>query len=284
VTSPINQARSLLFVPGDRPERFAKAHAAGGDAVVLDLEDGIDPERRDASRRHVSEYLHSSAPKSLVRLSGAKGSDLGADLAFIADRPALAGVLIPKAEDSHDVEAVIRGLPPGKSVVLLLETAVGVLAAPALARVTGVTRLALGTFDLEVDTGLSQDADILRSVRVGLTLASSAAGLWGPIDGVCADLADPSVTAAAAREAARAGFTGKLCVHPKQVAAVNGVYSPSPESVKEAQRILAASARHGAAAFRLDGRMVDAPVIRRAQSVITAATAFSIETDPSTGH
>jgi citrate lyase subunit beta/citryl-CoA lyase len=274
VTSPIAQSRSLLFVPGDRPERFARAHAAGADAVILDLEDGINPERKDAARRHVSEYLDGSAPQSLVRLSGAKGSDLAVDLAAIADRPGLAGVLIPKAEDAYDVGAVIRALPPGKSVVVLLETAAGVLAAAALARVPGVTRLALGTFDLEVDTGLSQDADVLRSVRVGLTLASSAAGLWGPIDGVCADLADPSVTATAAREAARTGFTGKLCVHPKQVAAVNGVYTPSPESVDQARRILAASAEHGAGAFRLEGRMVDAPVIRRAQAIIASASVF----------
>jgi citrate lyase subunit beta/citryl-CoA lyase len=268
-------ARSLLFVPGDRPDRFGKAHGSEADVVVLDLEDGVDPAERGTARGHVRNHLGESGPPSLVRLSAAAGDDLVADLAAIGDRPRLAGVVVPKADDPGAVEAVVGALPPGTAVVLLVETAAGVLAAGELARVAGVTRLALGTVDLEVDTGISQDADVLRSVRVGLTLASRAAGLPGPIDGVTTDLADPAATEVAATEAQRAGFSGKLCIHPRQVSPVNAVFSPSPEAVLRAERIVAAAGVHGAGAFRLDGQMVDAPVIQRARALLARATAVS---------
>ena len=168
-------------------------------------------------------------------------------------------------------------LPVGTPLVLLVETAAGLLAAPALARVRGVTRLALGTVDLTADTGLSGDPDVLRAVRVGLTLASRAVGLPGPVDGPCTDLADPARTAAEAQEAARTGFTAKLCIHPRQVAEVNATFTPALEAVERARRIVDAARTNGAGAFRLDGQMVDAPVIARARSVLATAGAFSPE-------
>ena len=268
-------ARSLLFVPGDRPERFDKAHGSGADAVVLDLEDGVDPARRGTARQHVHDYLVSSAAPSLVRLSSGGGDDFAADLAAISVA-GLLGVLVPKAENPVDVAAAVRALPQETPVVLLVETAAGVLAAERLARVPGIARLALGTVDLETDSGISQDADVLRSVRVGLALASRAAQLPGPIDGVCTDLAEPSVTAAAAREAARCGFTGKLCIHPSQIAPVNTVFRPTPEAVLHAHRILEAVAAHGAGAFQLAGQMIDAPVIQRARQLIAATAALPV--------
>ena len=210
---------------------------------------------------------------SLVRLSANAGAALSLDLAAAAG-PGLAGVMIPKAEDPDAVRGIVDALPEGTPVVLLVETAVGVLAAPMLARVRGVSRLALGGVDLEADTGISQDPDVLRSVRVGLTLASRAAGLPGPIDGVCTDLADPAATAAA-REAVRTGFTGKLCIHPLQVPAVNEVFSPAPDDVRRSSRIVTAADAHGEGAFRLDGQMIDAPVIRRARAVLAAEAAFN---------
>jgi citrate lyase subunit beta/citryl-CoA lyase len=274
MTPPLALARSLLFVPGDRPERFAKARAAGADAMILDLEDGVDAAARDTARGYVHQGLADAAAPALVRLSAAAGADLAADLAAVADRPGLAGVLVPKAEDAAVVAAVVRALPQGTPVALLVETAPGVLAAPVLARVPGVHRLVLGTVDLETDTGISEDPDVLRSIRVGLTLASRAAGLPGPVDGVSTDLTDVAVTEASAREAARTGFTGKLCIHPRQVSAVNAVFSPAPEAVLQAERVVEAARVHGSGAFRLDGRMVDAPVIRRASALLAAAAAF----------
>jgi citrate lyase subunit beta/citryl-CoA lyase len=272
--TPPALARSLLFVPGDRPDRFDKALAAGADATILDLEDGVDPASRDAARGHVRDQL-SADGQAMVRLSTAKGDDLAADLRAIADRPGLSGVLVPKAEDADIVNALVRALPRSTPVLLLVETAAGLLAAPTLARVPGVTRLVLGAVDLEADTGISQDADVLRSIRVGLTLASRAAGLAGPVDGVCTELADPSVTEIAAREAVRTGFTGKLCIHPRQVAGVNAVFSPSPDAVAWARQVVEAAGAHGYGAFRLDGQMVDAPVIHRATAVLAASGTFS---------
>ena len=274
MTLPVAVARSLLFVPGDRPDRFDKAHAAGADAVILDLEDGVDPQRRDTARAHARDYLTRSAP-TVVRLSAAHGDDLAADLAAVADGPGLAGVLVPKAEEPGAVRAIAGGLPEGTPIVLLVETAAGLLTAEALARVPGVTRLALGTIDLASDTGLSRDPDVLRVVRVGLTLASRAAGLPGPIDGPCTNLSEPSRTTVEAQEAARTGYTGKLCIHPLQVSPVNDVFSPAPEAVERARRIVDAARANGTGAFRLDGEMIDAPVIARAHAVLAAARTFT---------
>lgn len=280
MTPPLPLARSFLFVPGDRPERFGKAQAAGADAVILDLEDGVDPAARPDARRHVRAYLHAAGESALVRLSQAAGDDLAADVTAVVS-PALAGVMVPKAEDPDTVRAVVAALPAGMPVVLLVETARGVLAAPELARVPGVSRLALGTLDLEGDTGIGQDPDALRSIRVGLTLASRAAGLTGPIDGVCPDVSDRSAIERAAREAARTGCAGMLCIHPRQVATVNAVFTPAPEAVNRAQRIAEAARARGPGAFRLDGRMVDAPVVARAHAVLAAATSFgAVDADP----
>jgi citrate lyase subunit beta/citryl-CoA lyase len=274
VTLPVAVARSLLFVPGDRPDRFAKAHASGADAVILDLEDGVDPAAREVARAHVREHLDGSAP-ALVRLSAADGRGLAADLSAVAARPGLAGVVVPKAEDAGAVRRIVDALPDGTAVVLLVETAAGLLAAEALARVRGVTRLALGTVDLAADAGFSRDADVLWVVRIGLTLASRAAGLPGPVDGPSTDLVDLSRTAVESQDAARTGFTGKLCIHPRQVTEVNDAFSPTPEAVDRARRIVDAAQASGSGAFRLDGEMIDAPVIARARSVLAAARTFS---------
>jgi|tagenome__1003787_1003787.scaffolds.fasta_scaffold20897689_2 citrate lyase subunit beta/citryl-CoA lyase len=268
-------ARSFLFVPGDRPERFAKAHSAGADAVVLDLEDSVDPAHTELARAAVRHALERSARPSMVRLSGPGEEDLDGDLPVLG--PALSGVLVPKAEDPATIGRLITRLPEGVPVVLLVETARGVLAAASLAQMPRVTRLALGTVDLEADSGLSQDADVLRSVRVGMTLASRAAGIAGPVDGVCTDVMDRATTAAAAREAVRAGFTGKLCIHPRQVPPVNEVFRPAAEAVSWAQRVLTAAETQGTGAFRLDGEMVDAPVVARARAVIAAAVTVASE-------
>lgn len=280
MTPPLALARSLLFVPGDRPERFGKAQAAGADAVILDLEDGIDPAGRPDARRNVRAYFDSAGEPAVVRLGQAGGDDMAADLAAVVC-PALAGVMVPKAEDPDAVRAIVAALSGGTPILLLVETARGVLAAPELARVAGVSRLALGTLDLEGDTGIGQDPDVLRSIRVGLTLASRAASLPGPIDGVCPDLSQPSATEQAAREAARTGCTGMLCIHPRQVSTVNAVFTPTQEAVSRARRIADAAETSGTGAFRLDGRMVDAPVIARAHAVLAAATSFGV--DPARG-
>lgn len=280
MTPPLALARSLLFVPGDRPERFGKAQAAGADGVILDLEDGIDPAAREHARQNIRAYFHGGGAPALVRLGQARGDEMAADLAAVVC-PALAGVMVPKAEDPDAVRAIVAALSGGTPILLLVETARGVLAAPELARVAGVSRLALGTLDLEGDTGIGQDPDVLRSIRVGLTLASRAASLPGPIDGVCPDLSQPSATEQAAREAARTGCTGMLCIHPRQVSTVNAVFTPTQEAVSRARRIADAAETSGTGAFRLDGRMVDAPVIARAHAVLAAATSFGV--DPGRG-
>lgn len=241
--------------------------------MILDLEDSVAPDARAAARRHVREHLQGNSAAALVRLSATSGTDLAADLAA-ASGPALAGVVIPKAEGPDAVTAVIQALPQVVPVVLLIETAAGVLQAPDLARLGGVSRLALGTVDLEAETGIDQSPEVLRSIRVGLTLASRAAGLPGPIDGISMDAADASSTELAARDAARTGCTGKLCIHPRQVASVNAVFSPTPEAIRWASAVVQSAALAEKGAFLLDGRMVDAPVIARAHAVLAAVQTF----------
>lgn len=268
----IGTARTLLFVPGNRPERFAKAVAASADLTVVDLEDAVPPADKDAARDHVSTWLdglsNAEAQRVLVRVNAAGTAWHDADLDAVVRRAA--GVMLAKAEAGTALSfAAAR-----TSVVALIETATGVLDARAIAATDGVARLAFGSFDLAAELGIDPlEAKALRPSRAALVLASAATGLPGPIDGVHAAIDDEQGLAAETDAARRLGFAAKLCIHPRQVATVEAVLRPSADEVAWAQRILVAAteAEQGGVAT-VDGRMVDKPVIDRARRIAAAAT------------
>lgn len=272
IQRPAEVARTWLFVPGDRPERFAKATAAGADIVVLDLEDAVAPGQKAAARAHVTEWLAAAPGPCAVRINGVRTAWHAEDLAAIArlpnSRPVL--VMLAKAEDPTATTAVVDALPTGSAVVALVETALGVTQAADLARLPGVARLAFGSYDFASQLGVDPEhAPALAAARAGVVLASAVGGLAGPIDGVTGDVRDTDRLKADVNAAIALGFAGKLCIHPAQVAPATAAMAPSDKDVAWARRVVTALDGPDQAVALVDGRMVDAPVIARARRIVS---------------
>lgn len=277
--SALVHARSLLFVPGHRPERFDRALASGADAVILDLEDAVAPQDKDAARQQVALWLAAQPDavraRVLLRLNAEDDTTAhAADLAWLPTQHAHApaALVLPKAAHLSTLAAVAQAARPGAPLLPLIESAAGWGAVDALAAAPQVLRLVFGHLDFQLDMGMdtSPDQHELLPVRLALVAASRRAGLAAPIDGVSPTLDDEVQTRTDTERARRLGFGGKLCIHPRQVALVNAGLSPSAEDRDWARRVLADNATHGGAAFQLDGRMVDAPVLRRAERILTS--------------
>lgn len=270
--------RSYLFVPGDRPERFAKALASGADAVVLDLEDAVAPAAKAAARRAVAGFLAQAgavAGRCVVRINDEAAAGFADDLAMLqATGPA--DVMCPKAERAETLQQ-LRELLPAAGLLPLIESARGVLAAEALAAAPGVQRLVFGTLDYALDMGLEGPAAAtlgLDPAAGRIALASCAAGLAGPVAGVTPSLDDEALLRADFDRARAFGFAAKLCIHPCQVAVVHAALAPSADELAWAQRVLQA-AEGARGAVQLDGRMVDRPVIEKARRVVQRAPGTS---------
>ncbi len=257
-------ARSLLFVPGDRPERFAKAFSSGAHQVILDLEDAVAPAAKDAARKAIAAWLGDGG-RAVVRINAIDSPGHAQDLALVRDHPA-ATVMLPKA-DPESAAATAAALA-GRPLIALVETAAAMVSIEALAGVRGVVRLAFGSIDFTADSGIEDQGENLTGVRTMLVLASRAAGLQPPIDGVSVELSDAVVMQEHARRARSLGFGGKLCIHPRQVEAVHAAFRPLPQELEWARRVVAAFAASDGAAVALDGRMIDKPVVDRARQVL----------------
>ena len=261
--------RSYLYVPGNRPERFDKACAAGADAVIVDLEDAVPPVEKDSARAALSSWL--AADKSvLVRINAVGSEWFEGDLAA-CDVQGISGVILPKAEGVAD--AVIS-LCRRRRIALfpLIETAAGMAQCEAIAATPCVLRLMFGTIDFQFELGIEGDGDELLAFRSRLVLASRIAGIQSPVDGPCTSWEDPALLKSDCRRARRLGFGGKLCIHPKQVAIVNAAFAPGESEIAWAHKVLDAAQRSGGAAVAVDGRMIDRPVILKAEQIIREAT------------
>lgn len=262
------EARTLLFVPGDRPDRFEKAASSGADLVVLDLEDGVAVGAKDRARTEVVRWLRSRRAPAAVRINSPGTPWYSDDLDGLAELPDVP-VMLPKAEDPATVEQVAAGRSRDAGVITLLETAPGVLAAERIAAVPGVLRLALGTYDLAAELGVDpDDPEAMAWARGGLVLASAAARLVGPVDGITGDVRDERRLRADARRAARLGFGGKLCIHPSQVGATAAAFAPGEEELAWAGRVVRAAEAGGDGVLLVDGQMVDRPVVDRARRML----------------
>lgn len=263
--------RSYLFVPGDRPERFGKALASGADAVVLDLEDAVQPASKQAAREAIAAFVPacSQAARLVLRINADDSAEFAHDLALLSHHP-VAAIMVPKAERAATLHAVRHAC--GSACLLpLVESAKGVLASEALARVSGVQRLVFGTLDYALDMGLEGELATtagLDAPAAWLALSSRAAGIGSPVAGVTAAIDDEAQLLADLARARAHGFGAKLCIHPRQVAAIHIALAPTPEERAWALRVLAAAeGAHGA--VQLDGRMVDRPVIERARRILS---------------
>ena len=261
--------RTYLFVPGARPERFDKALSSGADCVVLDLEDAVSPDAKAEARDAVAQRLRSASQaegqRLVVRINDEGSEWFAADLAMLRACGA-AAVMLPKAEKVETIVA-LRVACAQIAVLALLETARGVLNAHAIALSPGVQRLVFGTIDFALDMNLSGDPVGFDYAAGRLALASRAAGIDSPVAGVTAAINDEAALLADVQRARAHGFGAKLCIHPEQVAPIHAALQPSESELVWARRVVLA-AQSGPGAVQLDGRMVDKPVVLRAQALL----------------
>ncbi|KWF71988.1 citryl-CoA lyase [Burkholderia multivorans] len=275
--SPVLHARSLLFVPATRPERFAKAFDTAADCIVIDLEDAVPEGSKDDARAQLAQHLPQFTPeqraRTVVRVNAVGTPWHDADLALLRDWTAQGvAVMLPKSEDAQALRRVAQQLGEAARLVALIESLAGLDAADALACDPQVVRLAFGHLDFQLDLGMraSPDEPELAFARNALVAASRRAQLPAPIDGVTTRTDDAQRLTADAQRARAFGFGGKLCIHPAQVGGVNDAMGYSDEEHAWARRMLDEAAKHSGAAFSLDGRMVDLPVIRAAEAIVAS--------------
>ncbi len=263
---------ALLFCPADRPDRFEKA-AERADAVILDLEDAVAADAKHAARLALVES-RLDPRRVIVRVNPASSSEFADDLAALA-ATGYRTVMLAKCEGTADLVDLER-----YDVLVLCETARGVLAAGEVAALPNVAALMWGAEDLVASLGGSGSRrsdgsyrEVARHARSHVLLAAAAHGI-AAIDAVHLDIADADGLRAEAEDAAAVGFAATACIHPSQVAIVRAAYRPAPEQVEWAEAVLAEAVRQpGVFAFR--GGMVDAPVLRQAEALVRRARAAS---------
>ena len=283
--------RSLLFVPADGGAKLDKAMASGADAVILDLEDSITPERKAQARTAALEFLKAAQtkkprPRLLVRINGLDTGMIDADLeAVVAGRPD--AIVFPKAEGGASVvhldakltaREAIAGLPEGgiKILAQAVESAAGLFLAgtfrDASARLIGMT---WGPEDLSAELGAEANRDAAGQLTEPYRLArnmclfGAAVAKLPAIETVYVDFRNSEGLRRDTQDARRDGFAGRLAIHPAQVAVINEVFTPSPEQIAQAKTVVAAfAARPGAGAVGIDGKMYDRPHLLRAQALL----------------
>lgn len=274
----MKRLRSLLFVPGDRPDRFAKAAASGADAIILDLEDSVVPANKADARRAVADYLAGERPvTSIVRVNPGNSADIAEDIAAIAKvRPD--AVILPKAEGAASVTLVsdlFGGIAP-PIIPIATETPQAIFELGSYRQVADrLGGLTWGAEDLpaaigatsarESDGRHTSPYELARSLTL---FAAHAAGV-AAIDTVFPAIKDEAGLAAYVARARRDGFTGMMAIHPSQVAAINAGFTPTPGEIESAQAIVAAfEANPDVGALALDGRMIDRPHLIQARRVL----------------
>jgi citrate lyase subunit beta/citryl-CoA lyase len=264
---PLLSPRSYLFVPGSRPDRFAKACAAGADAVVVDLEDSVAAAGKITARAAVAAWVTPAQPV-LVRINVANSEWFRDDLK-LGGKPGVAGVLLPKAERVEDIRVVAEHF--GAAAILpQIETAQGFWNALAMARAEHVQRLLFGSIDFQLDLGMTAEEEELLYFRSQIVLVSRLAGIQSPVDGVTTDINSPERVRADTLRARRLGFGAKMCIHPKQVPVVNECFAPTAEEEAWARRVVEASAAAHGGATSVDGKMVDRPVLALAEVILAS--------------
>lgn len=268
-------ARSILFVPGHRPDRFAKALATGADAVVIDLEDAVPPGEKAAAR--AAALARPAAPAGValgIRMNPLPTPDGIADLAaLLAAAEAPDFLMLPKVEAAEELRIVARAFARharAPQLVALIESAEGLARAGAIAAEPGCAALGFGGVDLAADLGCQVAWEPLLPHRAAL-VAAAARGGRGVVDVPFLALDDEAGLAEETRRVQALGFTGKLAIHPRQVETIQAVLTPPPEQVAWARRILEAMDQAAGGVCVVDGKMVDAPVARAARRVLARA-------------
>lgn len=289
--------RSWLFVPGDSEKKLSKAGGAGADALILDLEDAVAPQRKDEARAMVRAALEATPPqergaKLYVRINPLDDSALQDLAAVMPGRPD--GIMLPKIYDAHcvarlshylDAFEAASGIPQGNTRIIPVATempkaalTLHTFADLPLQRLIAMT---WGAEDLSTALGASTNLDLsgqwsltYRIARANLLLAAKAAGV-DAIDTLFVDFRDDEGLRAHCRAAAAEGFTGRIAIHPAQVAGINASFAPSDEEIAHAERIVAAFAVDpSVGAVGLDSKMFDIPHLKQAQALLARHAAI----------
>ena len=263
--------KTWLFVPATRIDRVAKAFASGADAVIVDLEDAVADVDKIQARTSIKNYYDSKDYQPIwVRINQAGSTDFEEDLKMCQQMPNLAGLILPKAEQSADIEQLhhATGLP----IIALIETARGLYQIDSIAKASGLLAFSYGFLDLcndlRVQVNTSAADIVANQIRYQLVLTSKVHELAAPIDTVYPDFNDEVGLNARVQLWSQMGMLGMLCIHPKQVAVVQRALKPTESELSFAQRVVEEYERSGQAVFEIDGQMVDAPVIERSLQLL----------------
>jgi citrate lyase subunit beta / citryl-CoA lyase len=270
--STIACSRSFLFVPANRPERFAKALTSGADAVVLDLEDSVPLQTKAEARTAVRQawpQLQGANCAVVVRINSPETEWGVHDMAALQGLPNLAGLMVPKCESTSTLAQVAQAFA-GVPSLPIIESAAGYLALRDIARAPQIARLVVGHIDFLADTGLLVSADQreLDPLRFEVAMCTRLANLAPAVDGVTVSVDDEALIRQDTERALRYGFSAKLCIHPKQVAVVHATLAPTSAQIDWARRVLVAIEASQGSAVQLDGKMVDLPVVLQAQRLL----------------
>jgi citrate lyase subunit beta / citryl-CoA lyase len=253
-----------LFVPGDKPALFPKAAASHTDAIIIDLEDAVVPTSKAAARNALADHGILGRPV-IVRINSAASSWFEDDLGALK-RAKIDAIMLPKAEGADQIASIHRRLESILPIIPLIETARGLALLQETLGAVGVVVAAFGSLDFALDMNCSADWQPLLMARSEIVFRSRLAGLPGPVDGVTPSLTDMEIVSREAREARELGFRGKLAIHPSQLAPIMAAMKPSERDVLWAEAVLKAVGSDGA--FKIDGAMIDAPQIARAERIV----------------
>ncbi|MEV0369533.1 CoA ester lyase [Streptomyces sp. NPDC050636] len=277
---PDSTPLTWLYVPGDRPDRVAKALGCDTDVLVVDLEDAVAPDRKEHALRATAELLSDPVPGPVpvhVRVNALDGPLAETEIRTLAPLPGLAGLRLPKVHGPEDIQRAAawatagRTVPALPSFYALLESALGIEHAFAIATAHPSLRgIALGEADLRAELGLRDEAG-LAWPRSRVVIAARAAGLAPPPQSVHPDVRDLDGLARTCAHGRDLGFLGRAAIHPRQLPVIEAAYLPSAGEIEAAEEIVKAAATDAGAQALPDGRFVDAAVVAGAQRVLALA-------------
>lgn len=267
--------KTWLFVPATRIDRVEKAFASGADAVIVDLEDAVAKQDKAKARDTLKNYYNEQNKAQIyrpiwLRINKAGSEEFFKDIVLCQQMPNLAGVLLAKAERAEDIESVyqLTGLP----VIALIESAIGLYQIDSMAKAVGLVAFSYGFLDLcndlQVQVGTPSAEIVANQIRYQLILTSKVHQLSPPIDTIYPDFHDEVGLGDRVQLWSQMGMSGMLCIHPKQVAIVQQALQPTDKALSFARRVVEEYERSGQAVFKIDGEMVDAPVIERSRQLL----------------
>ena len=278
--------RSWLFVPATRPERFDKAANSGADAVIIDLEDAVESADKPQAREHIAEYvaqynkrktdsmevdLKSATTELWLRLNN--DAHLTEDLVLcqsLAEHEVISGIVLPKVTKASQVELVFESLK--LPVVAQIESAQGISQLEAIAQSEGLMALSYGRLDisneLDLTAGSQAEQDFFTHLRIQIRLVSQAHNLTAPIESIYADFKNETAMKATAGYVSDLGFSGMLCIHPRQVNIANQAFKASDSQLGFATKVIEHYQKTGDSIFAIEGMMVDLPVILQCQRLL----------------